>query len=263
MSRIVLESPLRSLSPHEPATEQEFEDQLLRCASKLFPSYSAGSWKPLVRDAYGRGARPDMVLASAELELWYVVEIELAHHPVVTHIRPQLETLSQGIYDRTMLLSLSTVLPDFPGDVLRDFAYKEPGLLCISNGYSDALRSACRDNSFELAVLEPYHGDAGDWALSVTHVAPLMRPAVRVGEYQLRRGHIAGDKEFMQLPQHFPLLKGTVSVLHTDGDVHECRVHIANSRRYLIVPADIAPRGRSVRLVMVDRGQGTLRLEVE
>lgn len=263
MTKIIVESPLRVLSRFDPATEQDFERQVLRCAEPLFPGYTSGPWKPRIRDPYGRGAQPDIVLVSPELSTWYVVEVELVSHPVTAHVRPQLETLGQGIYDSALLPSLREAIPGVPESILKDLVYKEPGLLCIADGYSERLKSACSDNGFELCVLEPHRGDSGGWALSATHLASPMRSPISVNKYQLRRGKVVGDKEFLGLPGHFPVLAGPVYVLDEGSDdAHECQVHRSDSGIYLLLPVSMAPQNRPLSLSMIDRGQRKLRLEV-
>lgn len=263
MTKIVVESPLQVLSRFNPATELDFERQVLRCTEPLFPGYAAGLWKPRIRDPYGRGAQPDMVLVSRDLGLWYVVELEFVSHSVTGHVRPQLETLGQGIYDSALIPSLRDAVPDVPEGILADLVYKEPGLLCIADGYSERLKSACSDNGFELCVLEPHRGDNGGWALSATHLASPMTSPISVNRYQLRRGKTLGDKEFLGLPGHFPVLAGSVYVLGESGDyAHECLVHRSDSGVYLLLPTSMAPRDRPLSLTMIDRGQRKLRLEV-
>lgn len=262
MSKIIIESPLRTLSRLEHAREQDFESQVLRCAGPLFPDYISGLWKPRIKDGFGKGAQPDAVLVSTELSLWYVVEIELVSHPVTTHVRPQLETLSEGIYDSTLVPSLQKAVPSVPTEVLESLVYKKPGLLCIADGYSEGLRAACSDNGFELAVLEPFRGDAGSWALHTAHLASPMRPSLSANTFQLRRGRVHGDKEFLELPSHFPIIAGVVSIVDPGSNVHECQVHHSSPSSYLLLPTDMAPRGKSLSLSMIDRRQRKLRLEV-
>ncbi len=262
MTKIFVESPLRVLSRFEPANEGDFESQVLRCAKPLFPDYVAGPWKPRVRDVYGHAAHPDAVLVAPELSLWYVVEVELVSHSVSRHVRPQLETLGRGIYDSTLVPSLRRAVPEVPEEVLEDLIYKEPGLLCIADGFSESLRSACLDNGFELCVLEPHRDDLGGWALNASHLASPMRSLVSINRYQLRRGRVTGDREFLELPSHFPIVTGTVSVVDVEDEVHECRIYRSDSVTYLLMPSNLAGQGRSLSLLIIDRSQRKFRLEV-
>ena len=49
MRPFLVENPLRVFEPRPPATESQFEEQVLRVAGALMPSYKAASWKPLIR----------------------------------------------------------------------------------------------------------------------------------------------------------------------------------------------------------------------
>lgn len=262
MSMIIIESPFRTLSRFDHALEQDFENQVLRCAGAAFPDYVAGPWKPLIRDGFGKGAHPDAVLISAEMSTWYVVEIELVSHPVTSHVRPQLETLSQGIYDSTLVPSLARAVPSVPAGVLEGLVYREPGLLCVADGYSEGLKGACSDTGFEFAVLEPFHGSTGVWAMHAAHLATPMRPSVSASTFQLRRGPVRGDKEFLELPRHFPIMAGAVSIVDAHSNVHECRVHNSGRSSHLLLPVAMVPSGRPLGLSMIDRRQRRLRLEV-
>lgn len=262
MTRIIIDSLSQPLMRLDPSLEQEFEAQILRCADRLFPSYEARAWKPVIRDWLGRGAQPDLILLSAELDTWYVVEVELVRHSVTSHIRPQLETLRQGIYDRGLVPSMLAAFPELSQDYLEKIAYKSPELLCIADDYSDALRSACRDNDFEFCVLVPYHGDVGVWALHATQLATPMQPVTRANEYHLRRGNKVGNKEFLELPRHFPLLVGQVTLVGLGNSVYEGRIHRADVTAYLVVEHDLLPKHAALWVSVVDRDQRKLRMEV-
>ena len=97
MRPFLVESPPRMFEPRLPTTESEFEMQVLRVTKELMPSYTVASWKPIIRDWHGHGARPDLAMLSHDLESWYVVEVELASHSISGHIAPQLETLGNGV----------------------------------------------------------------------------------------------------------------------------------------------------------------------
>ena len=263
MRHIIVETPPSIFHPQEPNTEDDFERQILRCAGQLFPSHVAGLWKPLIRDQWGRAARPDMVLISSEFDAWHIVEIELRRHSLATHIEQQLETLSQGIYDYTLLQSLSQAVPGIPQSTLKRVLYREPGFLCVADAYADDLQSACRDNNFELAICEPYHGQHGAWALFVSKMPVAMRPSREPGVFQLRRGKAFGDRVFMEVPQHFPFSAGVVELNREGGELSEGQVITSGPRRYLNMPLSWAPLGKSVRLSMIDQARQRLRVEVE
>ena len=262
MKAIFVEDVGQTFWPYEPRAEKDFALQIVRCSDQIFPGYYGRPWTPIIRDGWGRGAQPDLVLISSSFDLWYVVEVELAHHPLAGHILPQLETLSRGIYDSTLLSSLSTAIPELPVTKLRELIYQEPGLLCIVDDYTTRIHSACRDWNFELAVFEPYHSKEGGWAINIARLPSVLWDRAEAERYQLRRGQIFGNREWMELPRQFPLWRGKVAVTDQTGATHECQIFEAQ-RPCIAIPTGLAGQGQPVALVVVDRQRRVLRLEIE
>ena len=125
------------------------------------PSYKIASWKPRIRDWEGHAAKPDLVMISSNLDNWYVIEVELASHSVMGHIAPQLETLRNGVYDRTLVPSLKSSFPSESTDSLTRLVGRDPGLICIVDQYTERISRACKSAGFDLIVFEPYHGGLG------------------------------------------------------------------------------------------------------
>ncbi len=111
MRKFLVENPPRVFEPRPPTMESQFEEQILRITSELMPGYKIASWKPLIRDWHGHGAKPDLAMISHDLESWYVIEVELASHSVWGHIEPQLETLRNGVYDSSLVPHLHRSFP--------------------------------------------------------------------------------------------------------------------------------------------------------
>ena len=204
MRPFLVENPLRVFEPRPPATESQFEEQVLRVAGALMPSYKAASWKPLIRDWHGHGAKPDLAMVSNDLESWYVIEVELASHSISAHIAPQLETLRNGVYDGTLLPHLQRSFPTANTESLARLVRREPGLLCIVDQYTDRIWRTCRDTGFELVVFEPYYGVLGGWAVLVERLPSELSRAVAPTTYSLSRGDQLGDSVAMMLPTAFP-----------------------------------------------------------
>ena len=75
--------------------ESEYERLLLSNARALFPDYHVVEFKPIIQSEYGT-AKPDLALVDRDLRLWWVVEVELAHHSLKGHVLPQVEILTSG-----------------------------------------------------------------------------------------------------------------------------------------------------------------------
>jgi len=262
MRRFFIEDSRQNFWPHEHAAEFDFTKQIARCAEQLFDGYSGRPWSPIIRDGWGHGAQPDLLLISLDFELWYVVEVELVRHSLLRHIQPQLETLSGGIYDARLLDSLAAAFPEIERSRLQELIYREPGLLCIANDYTDGLHAVCRDLNFELAVLEPYRSRNGHWAINVSRLPAVFSPRAEAGHYQLRRGQTFGDKEWMELPRHFPNWRGMVRLIDEAGQNHDCQLFTGDPKT-LVVPRRLLTPTAAAALIMVDRDRKILRLEIE
>ena len=77
--------------------EADFRNIVLCHAPSLFPDYYALPFH--VRVESEEGAKiPDLVLVDRQYRHWWIVEIELAHHSLHSHVIPQVRVLSQGNY---------------------------------------------------------------------------------------------------------------------------------------------------------------------
>src|ERR1051326_3116272 len=77
--------------------EAEFENVLLRRADVLFPEYFMVEFKTEVQGDSDIG-KPDFALIEKKYRIWWVVEVELAHHSFAGHVLPQVDTFASGRY---------------------------------------------------------------------------------------------------------------------------------------------------------------------
>lgn len=262
MSRLIVDGTAGVYFPYRFSLEADFERLLVRLLPRVFDGYYVRSWKPLIRDWMGRGARPDLVLVSKQFDEWAVIEVELASHSTTTHVEPQLESLSMGVYDASLVPSLVEAVPEVGVDGWRRLLYRQPGLLCIADDESADLVEVCRAHNFELAVMQPYKGRLGGWGLHIKRVPSFLDSSVDVGVYVLRFGYGLGSSVFMEVPKHFPAYAGVVQVRDGSGGIVDCRV-ISGERRHIIMPARILPKGSAVKLILEDRDRLLFSLEVD
>ena len=264
MRPFLVESPPRVFEPRPPATESQFEEQVLRVASDLMPSYKAASWKPLIRDWHGHGAKPDLAMVSNDLESWYVIEVELASHSISGHIAPQLETLRNGVYDSSLVPSLKRAFPSEEVESLTRMVRREPGLLCIIDQYTDPIGRTCRGTGFELVVLEPYFGVLGGWAVLVEQLPSELSKAIAPTTYSLSRGDRLGDSIVMVLPRDFPASYYKIRLPTESGDGEDRFVHV---RRFesgpgVILPQSLVPEHTIARVEVIDPSRNLVQLIV-
>lgn len=266
MRPFLTETPPRTFKPRTPGSEQQFEEQVLRVVSQIMPNYKAAGWKPLVKDLHGHGAKPDIAIVSNEIDDWYVVEVELASHSVSGHIAPQLETLGNGIYDRSLVPSLQQAFPGVGTETLTRLTTRDPGLLCIVDQYTEPISRTCRSSGFDLAVLEPYYGDLGGWAVLVERLPSELSRLTAPTAYVLRRGAPLGDNSVvMELPRSFPasLYKVRLPGASGDQDAQFAQVHHFNRGPGLVLSLTIVPEHSRATVRVIDPARNLAELIIE
>lgn len=265
MKPFLVENPPRMFEPSEPTSEDQFELQVIRVAGLLMPNFNVARWKPRIRDWHGHGARPDLAMISHDLENWYVIEVELASHSVSRHIRPQLETLRNGVYDRTLVPSLRKSFPSVDEDQLTRLVARDPGLLCIVDQYTEMIWRVCKATGFEMAVLEPYHENLGSWAVFVERLPSELSRSSTPTTFSLSRGHRLGDSIVMELPQQFPASYYKIRLPIT-SEITEHRfvqVQKFNRRPGIVLSLDLVPESASAKVEIIDPTSNLAELVVD
>src|SRR5688572_8745970 len=78
--------------------ESDYERIFVRQAPTLFPGWLTAPFKCAVVGDDGETAKPDMALISHDYRQWWVVEVELSHHPFHGHVLPQVRRLASATY---------------------------------------------------------------------------------------------------------------------------------------------------------------------
>jgi len=99
MSRILYRDEWYEEIGSEGHYESEFETLLEQEAAQLFADYHWVPFKKTVVSKEDADARkPDYALVHKTYAQWWVVEVELAHHPLQSHVVPQVRTLARASY---------------------------------------------------------------------------------------------------------------------------------------------------------------------
>ena len=77
--------------------ESEYENSIKRYSPQLFPGYLCCQFNARVSSEEG-AAHADLALIDYEYRGWTVVEVELEHHPLASHVEPQMRRLVNGEY---------------------------------------------------------------------------------------------------------------------------------------------------------------------
>ena len=265
MRPFLVESPPRIFEPRVPDTESDFEAQVLRVVSEIMPGFTVASWKPLIRDWHGHGAKPDLAMIARDLESWYVIEVELASHSIPGHIAPQLETLGNGVYDSSLLPSLQRAFPSESAEALTRMVHRKPGLLCIADQYTERIWRTCRDTGFELVVLEPYFGALGEWAVLVEKIPSELTSVITSGAYSLRRAARLGDSIVLMLPRDFPasFYKIRVPLAPGSDEYRFVQVQRFEDGPGIIVPLALVPERATARVEVADPSRQIVQLVLD
>lgn len=77
--------------------EGDFERLVLGQIGQLYPNYVAVDFKIVVSSDFGT-AKADFALVHKTYRDWWVVEVEMSHHPFNEHVLPQVRALANGNY---------------------------------------------------------------------------------------------------------------------------------------------------------------------
>ncbi|EYR62446.1 hypothetical protein N866_08475 [Actinotalea ferrariae CF5-4] len=241
--------------------EGEFEKLVPRFVERLSDRWIWADWKPLLDGPAGR-VRPDVALVAKDCSRWCVVEVELASHPE-SHFRDQFEALEAAYYGTHLLPGLAAAFPSLvEGDIERLLREVPPTLLCIADDLSEALRVACRDFGFELAVGTPYRSTSGSYAIEWRRLPSALanvQPTSGV-EYLLRLApERFGGRQRATLPREFPNIKHfTLRVAET---MHPMRVFDLSASRATYLPTGtVQAQGRPLLVRPIDPINGLYEL---
>lgn len=234
--------------------EADYETLVARFAPRLFPNWQMWRWDPLVDGPEGRG-KPDQVLVRADLKEWCVVEVELASHPE-SHFQNQFRVLAAARYGPNLVESLVTATDGIARADLERLVKRRPLLLCIADDDSSRLRLVCREHEFDLAVLQPYRGTLGSYALWRVSVPTwLSGSPLSAGTYVLDIATIMGGKVIARLPNSFP--EATSIIVRHKGVLHETRVFRKDEGgRFVLLPATVTGGSNEIAVSAIDPSAG-------
>jgi hypothetical protein len=244
--------------------EFEFQEIILQLSPRLFEGWTYAPWTQRIQHQLDpdRRADPDAVLVDLDAMEWFVVEVELASHPL-SHIDQQLEVFRYGHYSEHMLPKLSEAIPTADQSDLRELLRSQPpATLCIVDKFDDEIARACRDLDCELLVAWPYRSDrGGPAALAIERFPRALERDRDVGVWPLGiRDVPMGERVGAVLPATFPNAD-SISV-EIDGALHSCRVMSMHGARIAWLPAATYDRrGEPLRLRAIDLGNLSFRLD--
>jgi hypothetical protein len=113
--------------------ETEFERIVKQRTGLLFPGYQAATFRSTVYSD-DAAARPDYALVEHGYREWWVVEMELGHHSLESHVLPQVSTLLSARYGEDEAEKLASHNPDLDRKRLQDLLKGQvPRVLVVLN----------------------------------------------------------------------------------------------------------------------------------
>jgi hypothetical protein len=153
--------------------ETDYERIFARHAQVLFPGWIAVPFKCSVIGDDGETAKPDFALISTTYHEWWVVEVELSHHPFDGHVLPQVRRLATGDYgdaqarilaQKSRGLKLSRVLAMMKGEA--------PRVLVVMNSVESSWTERLRPYNAMVLVFEVFRSEHDRYAFRISGDSP-------------------------------------------------------------------------------------------
>jgi hypothetical protein len=114
MSRILVNGQWYDALAETALYESDFERLVQTHAQRVFPAFCVAPFKCLVETEDGETAKADLALVSRDYRDWWIVEVELAHHPD-SHVLEQVRKLDGSAVHEFRALDHAENIVDWPG----------------------------------------------------------------------------------------------------------------------------------------------------
>ena len=164
--------------------ESDFESIILSRANALFPQFCVVPFRMPVESEEGRKI-PDLALVDFAYRFWWVVEVEMAHHPLYSHVIPQVEVFARGKYGEEHADHLASRRGDLDRRALQDMIMgAQPRVLVVVNSNVPDWMEPIHRLDAMVTVVEVFRSDRNQHILRIngdypeyedTHIASLCR----------------------------------------------------------------------------------------
>lgn len=219
--------------------EREFETLVSERAEEIFPGWRVVPFKmDVVSDDDVR--RPDLALVDPLYRDWWVVEIELAHHPFKGHVYPQVLAFSRGMYGVEHAEYLAQKDPTLDSGSLHTMMMgKPPGVHVLVNDYVDGWMPALDHLEVTVGIAEVFLSEQNQVAVRLNGSIPRMPSQM---SSNCRRARLLPRAWEVDTPAILPATDdGALDVL-IDDQVSEWQKLMTGDRIY-IVPRKGDPTG--------------------
>lgn len=172
MLRVIVKDGIRYL-PYQYEDEDDLETMFRKHVDIIFGNVSLFFDASKIKSRSGIGTIPDGFVLLLDEENWYIVEVELAMHPLYEHIVPQISKFNSAI--KNLITRKELIDAFYEGinndiqlrckfesigikkelyKILTDIINKNPEIIIIIDEKTDALEEVCDSLPFSTKVLE-------------------------------------------------------------------------------------------------------------
>lgn len=232
--------------------ESEYEAVLVEHAPRLFPEFSLVPFKTAVASEYG-GRRPDFALIDRQYRFWWVVEAELAHHPL-NHVIEQVQVFATASYGDAEARWLWQQDGELSIDALTQMMKgASPGVLVIVDSPKPECLPYLRRWNALLAVVEIFRSDRNHHVLRVNGAYPSTGADILS---TCRLDPMMPRLVLLDSPANLPIPNGGRLLVDYYGSLTEWERLQAKDRVWLSpIRTNPLPPGVTFAIVQGDRGQ--------
>lgn len=194
--------------------EQEYEQLLEGNAAALFPGFLFVPFKAQVYSDLG-SRKADYALIDRQYRKWWVVEVELAHHPFNGHVLPQVEVLASASYGEREAEYLAGQHSELDGDRLRAMMLgDQPQVLVVVNQPSPTWESELRMLGAVLVSVALFRSQLNDYVLLVDGRLPRVSADVLT---RCRRSSLMPRFWEVESPGALPIERSETAAIEYEG----------------------------------------------
>lgn len=156
MARLIVEGHRYDSLASTAFLESEYERLVVQEAAHLFPGLRVVRFNEHVGHD-GTWRKPDLALLDPECRVWWVGEVELAHHSLNRHVLPQVEVLARGDYGDRHATALAAATPDIdPARIAAMLRGAQPTVAVIVNEPVPDWRAPLAHEGVLLVIVEVF-----------------------------------------------------------------------------------------------------------
>jgi hypothetical protein len=160
MNKILNQGNWYNLVSSNSVYEISYENQILRFSKDIFPGFYCSKFKIKVNSVFGN-CIPDLVLVHKEYKDWYVVEVELEHHSLGSHVADQIRSMHYGEYGSEHGKYLLKEIPGLDQEKVAELIKQKPKTLVIVPISKISWRESLYQYQTKIMCIEVWEDDKG------------------------------------------------------------------------------------------------------